>query len=390
MLNVTKYSFDNLKNYCESQNFKGWDPYDGLNSPFSEIFLLKNFKFFRLVWIQFFKKCPINFRSLFLIRKEYNPKGIALFLTGYCNLYKSKQNPDYLKKIHYLADILISLKSNNFSGACWGYNFPWQSRVGYLPKGAPTVVVTSFAAYALMDAYECTRHQKYLDIAMSSSLFVMNDLIKSETSEGLIFSYSPIQKGNVYNASLLGSKLLSRVYKYSKNGRLMEDARASINACVAAQRDDGAWPYGELPFQNWVDSFHTGFNLECISEYQKFSGDLSFNKSLEMGLAYYLNNFFLNDGMPKYYDNIVFPIDIHSPAQLIVTLYRMNKILNCQDLLSKVIEWSTTKMQDDDKGYFYYQLRQKWTCKIPYIRWSQAWMFYALSFYLLFFHKKNG
>ena len=25
-------SFDRLKGYCEKENFKGWDPYDGLNS----------------------------------------------------------------------------------------------------------------------------------------------------------------------------------------------------------------------------------------------------------------------------------------------------------------------------------------------------------------------
>ena len=86
-------SFLNLKKYCESQQFKGWDPYDGLNSKVFKNSFLNNYEFSRLLWIQFFKLSPINLRKPFMIKKEYNPKGIALLLSGYCNLYKlSKDN----------------------------------------------------------------------------------------------------------------------------------------------------------------------------------------------------------------------------------------------------------------------------------------------------------
>jgi len=36
----------------------------------------------------------------------------------------------------------------------------------------------------------------------------------------------------------------------------------------------------------------------------------------------------------------------------------------------------------DKNGYFYYQLKKGISSKIPYMRWAQAWMFYALSEYL--------
>ena len=29
-------SFNKLKTYCEKEQFKGWDPYDGLNSKINE------------------------------------------------------------------------------------------------------------------------------------------------------------------------------------------------------------------------------------------------------------------------------------------------------------------------------------------------------------------
>ena len=37
MNDLVTESFIKLKNYCEEENFKGWDPYDGLNSRFFQI-----------------------------------------------------------------------------------------------------------------------------------------------------------------------------------------------------------------------------------------------------------------------------------------------------------------------------------------------------------------
>ena len=80
-------SFLALKDYCESEKFKGWDPYDGLNSKVVLIIAAKNWDLARLVWIQALKRSPINFRKLLLVPKQFNSKGIALFLSGYCNIY---------------------------------------------------------------------------------------------------------------------------------------------------------------------------------------------------------------------------------------------------------------------------------------------------------------
>jgi len=380
--NILK-SFNSLKSYCEDEQFKGWDPYDGLNSKVFHALKLDKVQFFRLAWIQLFKRNPINLRQIMAVPKEHNPKGLGLFLTAYCNLYKIEKKEEYLNKINYLADKLIELQTSGFSGACWGYNFDWQSRVFFLPKGTPTVVATSFISYALMDAYELTQKKKYLDVASSSADFIMKDLNRTQKNEGFIFSYSPFDKTCVYNASLLGSRLLVRIYSYTKDKNLLKAAKDSVTACANAQREDGAWIYGEHEVQSWVDSFHTGYNLECISEYQKFSGDNSFQNHIDKGLDYYLKNFFLEDGTPKYYDKKTYPIDIHAPAQLIVTLYRLNVLKTNQQLVDKVLNWTINHMQIKDMGYFYYQLKRGISSKIPYMRWAQAWMFYAFSFYFL-------
>lgn len=385
-----------LKAYCEKEHFKGWDPYDGLNSKlFRALPFLKHSAICRLIVIQGFKRCPINLRQLALVPKEYNAKGIGLFLQGYCNLWKIvKACPEYEKllgtsdtllvQIRNLADLLLALRSRGYSGACWGYNFDWQARRLFLfPKYTPTVVATNFCATALMDAYEVTQEKRYLEVALSAADFVMKDLHRASYNDGFLFSYSPL-KGNdtVFNASLLGSKLLSYCYHYTGNEAYKEAACASVRACCNGQQRDGSWVYGMLPVQSWIDSFHTGYNLDGLIAYEEQTGDKSFHQYIERGFDFYIRNFFKEDGSPKYYHNKQYPIDIHCPGQLFVTLFRLHRFGEHEDLAKKVLQWTVSHMQDR-KGYFYYQLKEGISSKIPYMRWSNAFMFNALSYYIL-------
>lgn len=390
-------AFLKLKKYCEEEGFKGWDPYDGLNSRiFQSLPFFKRSALCRLIVIQGFKRCPLNLRWLAMVPKEYNAKGIGLFLSGYCNLYKIVVNrPDLsgmlgdkisLKnRTTELADLLISLRSQgDYHGACWGYNFDWQARRLFLfPKYTPTVVATNFCATALMEAYEITGNKEYLSVALSSADFVIDDLHRTPYKDGFLFSYSPL-KGNdtVFNASLLGSRLLSYCYHYTHNEQYREYAEQSIRACCHGQREDGAWVYGMLPVQNWVDSFHTGYNLDALIAYQELTGDSKYNHYIEQGFNYYITHFFEDDGTPKYYDNRMYPIDIHCPGQLLVTLSRLHRYKTYRLLADKVLEWTIKNMQDK-RGYFYYQLKPGISSKIPYMRWSNAFMFNAMSHYLL-------
>lgn len=389
-------SFCGLKAYCEQEHFKGWDPYDGLNSKvFQAIPFLKKSALCRLVVIQGFKRSPINLRKLAFVPKEYNAKGIGLFLSGYCNLYQIVQkHPEWSDKlgaeieikdrINELADLLIQLQSKGYSGASWGYNFDWQARRLFLfPKYTPTVVATNFCASALMEAYEITNNSKYLDVALSAADFIMKDLHRTPYHNGFIFSYSPLPGNDtVFNASLLGSRLLSYCYHYTHNEVYRDLAEKSIQACCSGQRPDGAWVYGMLPIQNWVDSFHTGYNLDALIAYQELTGDKSFQAYIEKGFNYYIEHFFKPDGTPKYYDNRTYPIDIHCPGQLLITLSRLHKMDAYGSLADKVLDWTIRNMQDK-KGYFYYQLKPGISSKISYMRWSNAFMFHAISCYLL-------
>jgi rhamnogalacturonyl hydrolase YesR len=384
--------FQSLQSYCESQNFAGWDPYDGLNSKLFKATPFKHWDLARLAWIQGFKRSPINFRKLLLVPKQHNAKGLGLFLNGYCNLYKMVElgnttfgtKEEIYNRITYLANLLLEMQNKNYSGACWGYNFDWQARRLFLfPAHTPTVVATTFCASALFEAYEITKEEKYLITALSTAKFILNDLNRTQTEDGFILSYSPL-KGNdtVYNASLLGAKTLSYCYHYTRNEEYKNTAEQIIKAACNGQSEDGSWVYGLLPVQSWIDSFHTGYNLDAIAHYQKFCSDHQFEENLERGFDFYIQNFFLEDGTPKYYHNKTYPIDIHCPGQLFVTLHALQYWAKHRELADRVVKWTLEHMFDK-KGYFYYQLKEGVSSKIPYMRWSNAFMFNALSVYLL-------
>jgi hypothetical protein len=384
-------SFIHLKSYCEKEEFRGWDPYDGLNSRvFQSLPFIRNSRFFRLAWIQFFKKSPINLRRIMAVPKDYNSKGIALFLSGYCNCYSISNEPSIADKINFLSDKLLSLQSKGYSGSCWGYNFDWQARAFFQPKNTPTVVATSYAADALFNAHVATGENKYLAAALSSAAFVLKDLNRSYDKEGnFCFSYSPLDRAQVFNASLLAAKLLARAYSFTGESIFRDEAAKAVRFVCNRQRSDGSWTYGELPYHQWIDSFHTGFNLECISAFATYTNDGFANDYLQRGLAYYIENFFTTDGQPKYYHNRIHPIDVHAPAELIICLNTLGVMQQYESLAKKILCRTIEHMQDDS-GYFYYQKTSMFTNRISYMRWSQAWMFYAFSCWELNFKNEHG
>lgn len=389
-------SFLALKSYCEAENFAGWDPYDGLNSKVFRSTPLKHWDLARLAWIQGFKRSPINFRKILLVPKSHNNMGLGLILLGYCNLYRIADKGEELfggKKdlkafINKIGDLLLKYQSKGFAGSCWGYNFDWQARRLFLfPSGTPNVVVTAFCTEALFDAHAITGKQEFLDAALSASEFVIQDLNRSYYKGGILFSYSTRDGNNtVFNASLLGAKILLLNYQVTKNKEKIALAKKAIHAAIEGQQEDYSWVYGLLPVQNWIDSFHTGFNLNALQLYYEITQEDYVKESIKKGLDFYLNNFFLEDGTPKYYHNQTYPIDIHCPGQLLISLHKLDEFKPNKELADRVLTWTIQNMQDK-KGYFYYQLKKGWSSKIPYMRWSNAFMFYAMSCY---FTETNG
>ena len=371
-----------LKRYCERENFKGWDPFDGLNSTVFRYSGLSGFRIPRLIWMQLFKRNPINFRKIALVKKGINPQGIGLFLSAYVRIYKRTRDECDLEKIHQLYHILEEVEAKGWSGSCWGYNFDWQARAFFQPAHTPTVVPTVYAAQGILDYYDLTGDQKALDKALSVCEFLIADLNKTDMINGnFALSYSPLDNSIVYNISLHISNFLARVFSLTGKVEFKEIAGKLAEYCVLKQHKNGSWTYGQKKYHQWIDSFHTGYNLECLHGYSKYTGDNRYDENIEKGLEFYLTKLFDGQGRPGYYTHKVHPFDINSVAQSVITLAKLGRLGSNRELVDKILIWTFDNLKSE-KGYFYFRKTKYFTNKIPYMRWSQAWMMYALVIYL--------
>jgi len=73
---------------------------------------------------------------------------------------------------------------------------------------------------------------------------------------------------------------------------------------------------------------------------------------------------------------------VHCAAQAVITFAEMTDLMpNAKVLAGREVRWAIRNLQDP-AGYFYFQRHRFFTNKIPFMRWAQAWMIYALTLYL--------
>lgn len=372
-------SLEKLYIYSKIRNYRGWDLFDGLNSSLFQSSILNKRPLARLCFIQLFKRSPINFRKTAKIPEGFNSKGLALFVSGLVCMKKFPEAARLLKKLQ-------TMSCMNYTEKCWGYNFDWQARAFFVPKGNPNIISTIFVANAYLDYLEQKRTDDGINClvtAISACRFIMENLVIFEDSDQLCFGYIPEEKAVVHNANMLGAALLARVYALTGNDIFYEKSRKAMNYSVSALKPDFSWPYGSLQHHQFVDSFHTGFNLVALKNWMDSTNERHWEKQLKKAYNYYLDRFWLHDGCPRYYNNSLYPIDIHCSAQGIITCLKLADYDDRSLGMAEIIGGWAIKNMQDKKGFFYYQKTRWFINRIPYIRWSQAWMFYALSLILI-------
>ncbi len=368
-----------LESYIRSEGYKGYDPYDVLNSPIFKLPILHSNKFIKFAMQQIFRRLPFNLRPLLRIKKDINPVTLGLCIQAYT--YLSIINIDrkefYLAEIKRLIDKLLELSSKGYSGYCWGYNFDWEARYARIPAFTPTIVATGLITNALFEYYSIYKDQGIESILISSSNFVLNDLKRLYEGETFCLSYSPNDNQKVYNATMKGARLLAQVYSIKKDNELLLEAEKVVKFVINNQNKDGSWYYSKGDARKWVDNFHTAYVLDALDDFIRLTGKVKYRWNLELGLDYYLNNLFTSEGIPKYYSNKFYPIDSTELAQSIITLSRFGY----KDKAKVVLEFAIHNLYSGS-GYFYYQKNKFFTNKISYMRWSNSYFLLALSYYL--------
>jgi hypothetical protein len=325
------------------------------------------------------KHSPLNLRPILQVPKTHNPKAIALFLSALIKL----SSIGLVREEDLITNLVTKLRALRSWGVAhrgWGYSFPWQTRTKIVPRGAPNLVCTVFTANALLDAFERNQDPECLAMADEASDLIVHELYWTQTGYEAGFGYPlPSIREHIHNANFLGAAFLCRIHRFNGKNRCLSAAFDVARFSASKQNSDGSWFYGESERTRWIDNFHTGYNLVGLHEISRLGQTPEFDLHLTKGLEYYINNFFREDGVPRYFHDRTYPIDIHCAAQSVITLLacgELNEI--CFPLAHRVLRWVVENMWCE-KGYFFYQLHPLYKNKISYIRWSQAWMLLALS-----------
>lgn len=377
-----KTTYDKLYAYCAARDFAGHDPFDALNSEIFQKLPLKDLRFARLAFLQLVKRSPIDLRSMLQVKEGVNPKALALFALAEMSRYRESGDEHNAENARLLLGKLLKLKitGDTVSGERWGafgYNFDWQSRYFFAPRVTPAIVPTAFASQAFFEAFELFNDDRYSNTVSEIASFVDNKLNRFiDTTDEVCFSYTPLDNSVIYNASLLAGECLARSSAINFNADHSLLAEKSARFVVRRQLASGAWTYGASGRQVWVDNFHTAYvllSLRRIADTLDLQND-EMMRTFDRGFDYWLANFFLDDGTPKYYENETYPIDIHSAAVAIAAMSELGETTNARH----VATWTCENMLDEN-GSFYYQKRATGMVKTPFIRWGQAWMSYALA-----------
>lgn len=376
-------AYADLFEWCRQHDFAGHDPFDALNSKILQATPFKNSATARLLWTQTLKRSPLNLRAVARIPAEKNAKGIALFSLAALAVYRRTRTREAAAEARELLQRLISLRLKTAQGIAWGYNFDWQSRVFFAPRETPTIVPTAFAVRALVEATDAFGGDEYLDLARAACAFIVQDLPRSvENQREVCFSYAPQTRTLIFNASLLAAETLAVVGVRDARSDYCDLALKAARYVVKRQRDDGSWSYGADPKQAWIDNFHTAYVLSSLKRISNScwpAGTDEFKTALQRGYEFWRQSFFLADGWAKYYHDALYPVDTHAAAAAIVSLLDFIELdRDALSLAELIATWSIRNLHDR-QGYFYYQRRRFYTVRTPFMRWTQAWMTYALA-----------
>lgn len=367
---------------AQQDDYSGQDPFDSLNSKFFTAFPKLKKGLFGLAWIQLNKRSIVNVRPLLGVPAMRNPKGIGLFILGLLEDYQRTQENHYLTEATKLADWLLTQQSdkNTWQHACWGYHFDWNARAFFVPKGKPNIITTIYVAQALYALSEVTGEEKYRAPALDAAHFIVKTLLCQQEGR-TFFAYIPGETAFVHNASLWGAAWVGFVGKIIGNEEYIATALQVARQSVNEQGEDGSWVYGARHHHQFIDGFHTGYNLEALHLLCTALDTDEFNIAIDKGLAFYKTHLFEQDGTAKYYHNNPYPLDMHCVAQAILTLLKVGGSQADVALTEKIIKQSIKLLYLPKNKHFAYQKHKYFTNKINYMRWTQAWVYYSFAFY---------
>lgn len=362
-----------LHQQLQAADYRGYDPFDLLNAPLCRWFA-KGHRLRFLVSRVGSRLTPIAVRRLLRVPPGEDPKIYACAFFGYL-LSDEQDNRDHAK---HMADRLAAMTAAD--KPTWGYPFDWPTRAdGENPAGASTLVPTSFALLALITA--CVSGLGDYEAVIERALDYMATEHTNHNHNGAFLGYFTDSTVNTHNANLLGSLALTAGALLLQRNDLLPIARRATASSTAAVGEDGFLPYHDATAGAWTDCFHHIYATASLQAMQLLDDGAAVDNVTITRLQAYLDRTFpREDGTVDYYPGRRYPIDCHNGAA--TALYALTRPAqgplgaNAAEPLLKAFDQLTWMPR---RQHYVHRIWRRWTDRRRFLRWNQAWMFWALA-----------
>jgi rhamnogalacturonyl hydrolase YesR len=329
-----------------------------------------------------------SLRKAFVTKKRF-PIADAHFILAFLNLYEITNKQEYLREAQNIATELLKSSVPGFSGNTWGYPFDWMTTRGLWTSGIPLITTTGYCFEAFLKLYDVTLEGKYFDIAHSIFQFTLNDL--SDTAidkDTAACSYSPVDNSQIVNANAYRSYVLMEGSLRFNNKVSAEKATLNINFILKNQNADGSWKYAVNDERdNFVDNFHTCFVLKNLLKINKIKKDEKISFAVKKGYSFYKNNLIDSTKRPLPFAKLsrlnIVKREMYDYAEGIsLGLLMQNQDEEAKNIVNEMVGDLVNKYQNEDGSFITRVSLFDMENKIPYLRWPQSQLFYALTNYL--------
>jgi len=325
-------------------------------------------------------------RKIFWRRQRF-PIADAHFAMGFALLYEATGIEKYYQRAVHFLDVLEKSRCPDFERFCWGYPYDWVTKKGIIKKNTPLITSSPYCFEAFQAVHRIDNNDKWLDIMHSIAEHAYVDIKDIEVSPvANSSSYTPYDEGGVINASAYRAFLLTSASDLFSEDKYWIVAEGNLNYILEAQRQDGSWFYSTDGLNDFIDHYHTCFVLKALAKITSIKNHEATERALEMGVQYYREALFNEEGLPKSFSirprTVLYKSELYDFAESMNLSLLLRYQNNCfNEILLRIHEDILTKWRKKDGSFRSRKLIFGWD-NVPMHRWGQAQTFRSLCLFL--------